>query len=185
MTLKSVHTTTLSCPLLIMAGLVVCLLSSATSAGGSLQPFEVDNPARNFHLPDLRGENHALTDYRGKVVVVNFWASWCPPCIHELPGMQRLQEKLSTRPFVILPVNVGEKKYRVWKFVKLINFTLPVLLDGDKDTFRSWEASVLPTSFLLDRAGRIRYRVQGELEWDNEDVTRLIEALIDEEENMP
>ena len=97
--------------------------------------------------------------------------------------MQRLQEKLVDQPFVILPINVGEKKYRVWKFVKLINFTLPVPLDTRSKMFADWGAEVLPTSFLLDTEGHIRYRAQGDLEWDSEEVVSLIEELINEEEN--
>lgn len=100
--------------------------------------------------------------------------------------MQRLQENMDNGSFVMLPVNVGEKKYRVWKFVKLINFTVPVLLDPESKTFAAWGVSVLPTSFLLDKEGRVRYRVQGDLEWDSEEVVSIIEKLIHEKpENQP
>ena len=170
-------------PQIVLAGLLACLLPSVASAGGSLQPFGDEDTARDFSLVDIKGATHTLADYRGKIVVVNFWASWCPPCIQEMPGLQRLQEKLAGQPFVILPVNVGEKKYRVWKFVKLINFTLPVPLDTRSKVFADWDASVLPTSFLLDTKGHIRYRVQGDLEWDSEEVVSLIRALINEEES--
>lgn len=97
--------------------------------------------------------------------------------------LERLQQALDEQPFEILAVNVGEQKYRVWKFVKLINFGLPVMLDERKDTFNAWGLSVLPTSFLLDRKGNIRYRVVGDVEWDSEEVIALIEALVNEEEN--
>ena len=97
--------------------------------------------------------------------------------------LKRLKQDLNNQPFEVLAVNVGEQKYRVWKFVKLISFELPVLLDTHKDAFTSWGASVLPTSFLLDKQGRIRYRVQGDTERDSEEVVALIEALINEEEN--
>lgn len=170
-------------PQIFMAGLLVWLLSSAASAGGTLQPFGDKGKASDFSLVDIKGETYTLADYRGKIVVVNFWASWCPPCIQEMPSMQRLQEKLSDQPFVILPINVGEKKYRVWKFVKLINFTLPVPLDTRSKMFADWGAEVLPTSFLLDTEGHIRYWAQGDLEWDSEEVVSLIEELINEEEN--
>ena len=183
MTGKPGKTVILPYPLLLVAGLLAVLLISTASAAGTLQPFEDDSPTPDFSLSDLKGTTHTLADYRGKVVLVNFWASWCPPCIKEMPGLQRLQEQLGNQPFVILTINVGEKKYRVWKFAKLIDFTLPVLLDTHSKTFADWDASVLPTSFLLDTKGRIRYRVLADLEWDNEDVVALIEALINEEEN--
>jgi thiol-disulfide isomerase/thioredoxin len=170
----------------IFAGLLAGLLISTAHSAGTLQPFEFDTPGKDFNLTDIKGVTHTLADYSGKVVAVNFWASWCPPCIKEMPSMQRLQEKLADEPFAILPANVGEKKYKVWKFVKLIDFTLPVLLDTDSKTFNAWDASVLPTSFLLDKEGRVRYRVQGDLEWDSEEVVSVIEKLINEEqENEP
>ena len=94
--------------------------------------------------------------------------------------MQRLHNKLDGEAFEMLPVNVGEKKYRVWKFVKLVNFTVPVLLDTDSETFNAWDVSVLPTSFLLDKQGHFRYRVQGDLEWDSEEVVAVVKKLINE-----
>lgn len=94
--------------------------------------------------------------------------------------MQRLQEKLAGQPLVVLAVNVEEQKYRVWKFVKLTNFTLPVLLDTRSETFAAWDAGVLPTSLLLNAKGRIRYRAPGDLEWDSTEVVSLIEELISE-----
>jgi len=112
------------------------------------------------------------------VVLVNFWASWCPPCIKEMPSLQRLQQRLDDQPFTILTINVEEKKYKVWKFVQLINFTLPVLLDPESRTFYAWNSSILPTSFLLDRQGRVRYRVQGDLVWDSDETISLINKLL-------
>lgn len=100
--------------------------------------------------------------------------------------MQRLQESMDSGSFVMLPVNVGEKKYRVWKFLKLIDFTLPVLLDTQSKTFAAWDATVLPTSFLLDTDGRIRYSIQGDIEWDSEEVVSIIKDLVKEtKENTP
>ena len=179
------QTTPLLTRFIVMGWLAALLISTAHSAG-TLQPFESNFPNKAFNLTDIKGATHTLADYRGKVVAVNFWASWCPPCIKEMPSMQRLHNKLSDEAFVMLPVNVGEKKYKVWKFAKLINFTVPVLLDTGSETFNAWDVSVLPTSFLLDKQGRIRYRVQGDLEWDSEEVVSVIGELINEkQENKP
>lgn len=171
--------------LLTLAGLLACLYAACVAGSGKLEPYPADSPLPDLGLPDLKGEMHQLADYRGKVVLVNFWASWCSPCIKEMPGLQRLQEKLAGQPFVILPVNVGEKKYRVWKFAKLINFTPQVLLDTHSQAFAEWNASVLPTSFLLDAEGRIRYRAQGDLEWDSEAVIAVINELMTAAMNTP
>ena len=162
---------------------IICLALTQVAGSGELSPYTAQPGMAAFDLPDLKGQQHTLEDYRGQVVLVNFWASWCPPCIQEMPVLEKLKQKLDEQPFEILAVNVGEAKYRVWKFVKLINFGLQVILDTRKNTFNSWGLSVLPTSFLLDRKGNIRYRVIGDVEWDSEEVITLVEALINEEEN--
>jgi thiol-disulfide isomerase/thioredoxin len=179
----AIQTTAAHCyPALLLA--TVCLLASlgipATGSAGTLEPYTETTLPPELNLVDTRGGTHDLKDYRGKVVLVNFWASWCPPCIKEMPGLQRLQAQLADRAFTILAVNVGEKRYDVWKFAKLVDFTLPTPLDTNKQTFDAWEAEVLPTSFLLDSRGQIRYRVQGDLEWDSEGVIALIEELLAE-----
>jgi thiol-disulfide isomerase/thioredoxin len=164
---------------------IICLLLSPLAGSRELSPYSIQPGSAVFDLPDLQGKQHTLEDYRGQVVLVNFWASWCPPCIQEMPALKRLRQKLNGQPFEILSINVGEQKYKVWKFVKLVNFDLPVLLDTRKDTFNAWDSSVLPTSFLLDKQGSVRYRVQGDTEWDSENVSALIEALLEEEEEQP
>jgi len=143
---------------------------------------ELNKPAPDFTLVDLKGRSWKLSELRGKVVFINFWATWCPPCIKEMPSLERLQEKLEDQPFTILTVNVGEPKYKVWKFTRLIDFTLPVLLDTRSEAFTGWDASVLPTSFLLDTEGRIRYQVVADLEWDSERVVSLIRTLLPQQE---
>jgi thiol-disulfide isomerase/thioredoxin len=169
-------------PAMLVAGicLLSCLIMPAAESAGTLEPYTGTEPPPELNLMDTRGEMHNLADYHGKVVLVNFWASWCPPCIKEMPGLQKLQAKLADRPFSILAVNVGEKRYDVWKFAKLVDFTLPTPLDTYKRAFSAWGASVLPTSFLLDTRGQIRYRVQGDLEWDTPEVISLIEELLAE-----
>ncbi|MGD2111966.1 MAG: TlpA disulfide reductase family protein [Gammaproteobacteria bacterium] len=152
-------------------------------AGAAEVRKDPDNtPAPPLELRDLHDETHTLADYHGKVLLVNFWASWCPPCIYEMPGLVRLQERLAERPFEVLAVNVGEKKYRVWKFVRLIDFDLPVLLDTASEAFEAWGVMVMPTSFLLDARGRIRYRISGDPGWDTAPTLAMLEELLAEAE---
>jgi thiol-disulfide isomerase/thioredoxin len=159
--------------------LLATLLSSFTVHGARpLEPYTGNN--KEFSLVDLKDKKHTLSDYQGKVVLVNFWASWCPPCIYEMPELTRLKKQLSDQPFEILALNVGEKKYKVRKFAKLINFHLPVLLDTSEETFDTWGIKTLPTSFLIDTDGNIRYRVRGNPGWDTEDTIKAIEQLISE-----
>jgi len=169
----------------LLAGvcLLACLITPATGSAGTLEPYTETTLPPELRLVDTRGKMHDLVDYRGKVVLVNFWASWCPPCIKEMPGLQRLQAKLADRSFTILAVNVGEKRYDVWKFTKLVDFTLPTPLDTNSQIFNAWDTEVLPTSFLLDTRGKIRYRAQGDLEWDSSSVIALIEELLAEEDS--
>jgi thiol-disulfide isomerase/thioredoxin len=155
------------------------VLSPFAVSGADFVRYRAEN-GLNFSLPDLTDNLHSLPDYRGKVVLVNFWASWCPPCIYEMPELTRLKAKLADRPFEILAINVGEKKYRVRKFTKVINFDLPVLLDTSNDTFNDWGVKTLPTSFLVDADGRIRYQVRGNPGWVTETTLSLIETMINE-----
>lgn len=161
--------------ILLLATLLSPLIAFAEK---SLAPYTGDN--KTFTLNDLKDQRHTLPDYSGKVVLINFWASWCPPCIYEMPELTRLKKQLADQPFEILALNVGEKKYRVRKFAKLINFNLPVLLDTSKDTFDAWDIKTLPTSFLIDAEGNIRYRVRGNPGWDEKDTISVIEQLISE-----
>jgi thiol-disulfide isomerase/thioredoxin len=155
------------------------LLLPVTVVAGEIQPYTADTDAQ-LSLPDLSDQEHSLSEYRGKVVLVNFWASWCQPCIYEMPALVRLQKRLAEQPFEILALNVGEKKYRVMKFVKLINFKLPVLLDPSSDTFNTWGVKILPTSFLIGPDGRIRYKILGDPDWADEGTLGILEKLLAE-----
>ena len=157
--------------------MLACLASSASVYGTQLEPYTA---IAKFTLIDTNDQTRSLSDYKGKVVLVNFWASWCPPCIYEMPELTRLKKQLSDRPFEILALNVGEKKYRVRKFAKLTNFNLPVLLDTSKDTFDAWNVKTLPTSFLIDAESNIRYRVRGNPGWEEKETITIIEQLISE-----
>lgn len=152
----------------------------AISAESRLEPWNPGESGYSFSLDDLYDEKHSLPDYTGKVVLVNFWASWCPPCIYEMPAFTRLKQRMKDQPFEVLAINVGEKKYKVRRFAKLINFNLPVLLDTTQDTFNTWGVRTLPTSFLIDANGNVRYRVRGNPDWDYEETIAVIDSLISE-----
>jgi thiol-disulfide isomerase/thioredoxin len=129
-------------------------------------------------LKDLKGKSYNLAAHKGKVVLVNFWATWCPPCIEEMPSMQRLKEKMAGRPFVMLGVNSGEPRTDVDEFLKRIKVDFTILLDSDSSVTRRWKVFGLPTSFLVDRQGKVRYTLTGTTEWDSKDSVALIEGLL-------
>ena len=161
--------------------LLVCQLSPSLVYARQLQPYS-DAIDREFTLADVKGQTHSLSDYKGKVVLLNFWASWCQPCVEEMPDLTKLKKQLADQPFEILALNVGEGENRVKHFVKRMKFNLPVLLDISSKVFNKWKIEIMPTSFLIDGSGRIRYRVLGNPGWDNEHTLSLIEKLINETE---
>ncbi|OGA23813.1 MAG: hypothetical protein A3H34_01470 [Betaproteobacteria bacterium RIFCSPLOWO2_02_FULL_67_19] len=129
-------------------------------------------------LSDLRGTAHRLESYRGKVVLVNFWATWCEPCREEMPGIERLRASLAGRPFAVLAVNLAEPPSRIRAFLEKMPLGFPVLLDHDTAAAKAWNARVLPASFLIDADGRIRYSHVGEIDWSQEDARRAVAALL-------
>lgn len=129
-------------------------------------------------LMDAKGKSYRLDDYRGKVVLVNFWATWCPPCREEMPSMQRLKEKMAGQPFAMLGVNSGESTEDLEEFLKLVKVDFDLLLDSDSTATKHWKVFGLPTSFLIDRQGKVRYTLTGTTEWDKGEAVALIEDLL-------
>ena len=136
--------------------------------------------APDFTLPDLDGKLHKLSDYRGKVVLVNFWASWCPPCRHEMPSMEKLYLKLKGQPFQVLACDQQEDFDTVFAFTGQLDPapTFPLLLDRKSAVAKDFGVPGLPTSFLIDKQGRIAYRAVGGRDFDHPEVIALVEKLI-------
>ena len=132
-------------------------------------------------LRDLDGKTHTLADYNGKVVLINFWASWCPPCRAEMPSIQRLKQRMAGKPFVILAVDMAESENQIRAFLKQmktakIDFT--ILRDTNGKTLKAWKVFVFPTSFVLDANGQLRYSLLGSTEWDAPNTVQRIESLL-------
>jgi peroxiredoxin len=135
-------------------------------------------PPPALALRDLDGRLHRLSDYRGKVVLINFWATWCAPCRDEMPSIQALQRKLAGRPFAVLAVNLDEPESRIRNFLDQVKVDFTVLLDPERQVARAWEARILPASFVIGPEGRVRYSLVGEINWDHElVVSRIIELM--------
>jgi thiol-disulfide isomerase/thioredoxin len=129
-------------------------------------------------LPDATGKEQSIGQWRGKVVVVNFWATWCEPCRDEMPSMQKLEERLRGQPFVILGVNHGEAESRVREFAERMRIGFSILIDPSQDAPKAWRVRILPASFLVARDGRVRYRVIGEMDWASEEAVSVVGALL-------
>jgi thiol-disulfide isomerase/thioredoxin len=119
-----------------------------------------------------------LKALRGKVVLVNFWATWCEPCRHEMPSIQRLRDRLRDERFAVLLVNVDEPEARVRRYVGEARLDLPIVLDAGKHATSQWGVRVLPSTFLVGADGRVRYRVIGDMDWNSEQALGVIERLL-------
>lgn len=151
----------------------------STNAAGKIQRYQGPQN-RDVTLTDLNGHQHRLKDYHGKVVLLNFWASWCPPCVHEMPSMARLKTLLKEEPFEILAANLGEAPEAIQKFVLDHPVNFPILLDPAGKMTDEWQLFAYPSSYLIDAKGQIRYALFGGYEWDQADARQKIQSLIDE-----
>jgi thiol-disulfide isomerase/thioredoxin len=165
----------------VTASLVVILALSTVppSRAGDLRPVE-PNPAPALELPDIGGGTRNLAAWRGQVVLLNFWASWCTPCLEEMPSIQRLAERMRGRPFTVVAVNVAEAQRRAAHSAKAMALDFPVLLDAGGATFKAWGGKGLPTTVLIDRGGALRYVGLGPMEWDGAEAVTAVEDLLDE-----
>jgi len=168
-------------PLAVIGLALSAPLAAPDATAGQLGQLGQPIEAPELLLPDIRDRAHDLKAYRGRVVLVNFWATWCPPCIVEMPGLQRLAARFETRPFSALAINVGEHKNQVRRALKLTGFDQTVLFDSSSEAHGQWGASVFPTSYLIDKAGQIRFEVVGPLDWEGDGAAAAIEALLSEE----
>lgn len=149
--------------------LTALLLPLCASAAGkqTLTPVADLPPAPDFTLQDVDGKTWRLSELRGRPVIVNFWATWCPPCREEMPSMQRAWEQLQAEGVVMLAVNVGESADTVFQFTANYPVDFPLLLDLDSAVLGLWPVQGLPATFVVDAAGRIAYRAIGGREWDD------------------
>jgi len=129
-------------------------------------------------LQTLEGKPVRLEDYRGKVVLVNFWATWCGPCLEEMPAIGKLREAFAGQAFEVLAVNFGEGETRIHRFLEKTPLAFPVLLDRDSAVAKAWKVRVLPASFLVGPDGRIRYSVIGEYDWTQDAARKAVAALL-------
>jgi peroxiredoxin len=138
-------------------------------------------PGPDFTLRDLDGKAHKLSDYRGKVVVLNFWATWCPPCRAEMPSMERTYAALNKKPFTIIGVEVGEEWETVQTFVAQTGVSYPILLDTDSSVSHKWSVVGLPTSYIIDPQGRVVDVIVGGRDWSTpamrDRLAKLLPAL--------
>ena len=133
--------------------------------------------APDFSLQDMGGETHNLARYRGRPVIVNFWATWCPSCRREIPSMNRAWEKIRHEGIGLIAINVGEDRESIEPFRRLTGAQFPVLLDPDNTTAEAWPVRGLPMTFVLDPEGKLVFRATGSREWDDDMLLDKVRAL--------
>ena len=137
-----------------------------------------EDPVR-INLKDMNGNNISLSDFKGKIVFLNFWTTWCPTCRIEMPSMEKLHQKLKNEDFAMVTINLQESASQVKAFFKEFNLTFTALLDSTGEVGASFGIRAIPTTYILDKTGRIIGLVSGPREWDSKSAIALFENLID------
>jgi len=164
---------------LIKIGLLLMLVIMASQSLAN--PFEIDKlvgrEAPDFTLNDIYGNKVTLSKLRGKVILLNFWATWCPPCIQEFPLFVELKKSMKGQPFEMITIAIDSPLNNVKAFAERRGANFPVLYDPDKTTSKRYHIFSLPTSFLIDKNGRIVERYFGARNWNDEEMKSKIKKL--------
>jgi peroxiredoxin len=160
---------------LLRVALCAALGIAASTASPALAPATA---APDFTLHVMDGKNMRLQEQRGRVVMVNFWATWCGPCRQEMPQLNRLYEKYRASGFVLLGVNVDDDQKKAAEVAGKLGVTFPVLLDTDKTVSKLYDLSTMPSTVIIDREGKVRYVHRGYLTGYEENYEKQIRELL-------
>jgi len=138
---------------------------------GKFLPYAID-------LPSSSGKHYQRKDYRGQITIINFWATWCSPCIKEIPSLNRLRKKMQDVPFELISINFSEKNKTIHKFMKEVDVEFPVLLDEEGKQAVKWKVVTLPSTFVIGPDGKIHYGVNAAIHWDNPGVITELKKLL-------
>lgn len=159
----------------VLAVTVLCL----AALWPSLRAPRAPSAAPSFVLPDLSGKVVRIEDLRGKVVLLNLWATWCPPCVEEMPTLQELAKKMAGRDFVLLAVSEDEDSTKVQPWIEKHGFQFPVLLDARGQVGADLGITGYPETFVIDRQGRIVHHHVGFRNWIEPRIVAALERLMD------
>lgn len=168
--------------LMLIVGVLLFVFTSNSenvkgSSGVSLLTKLNGKPAPELRLLDMDEKVHTLADYKGQPVIVNFWATWCPPCREEIPSMNRAWRKIKDEGIVMLAVNVGESSDEVFAFTGEYPIDFTVLLDQSGMMSTQWPIKGLPTTFVIDTEGNLVYQAIGGREWDADEILDVVRQL--------
>ena len=153
------------------------LCSPLAWADAAITPWPKGKAVPSLELTDMSGRSWSLEQLRGKVVLLNFWATWCEPCREEMPSLVALSRQYPDR-LVVLAVNYQENPAKINRFLEAVPLSFPVLLDRDGSATKAWTRRIFPTSVLLDVRGQPQVMVLGEFDWAGPQAQRLINPLM-------
>lgn len=169
----------------LFGALMLCAVMATQAGDGLLEAMPEPAPAPAFDLQTPDGSVVKLADLRGKIVVVNFWATWCPPCLAEMPAMERAWQGLREKGVRFVGINVDEDAETVASFAKTQALSFPLLLDPGGKVTQAWPLRGLPTTFVVDAEGALRFRALGEREWDQQPIMQQILSLTQPFADLP
>ncbi len=167
-------------PSALSAALFAAVTTIACLASGSVQAVAVEDEAPDFTLETLRGPNLRLQEYRGQVVLINFWASWCGPCRQEMPILDRLHQRYEEAGFAVLGINVEGERGPAEKIAKKSKLTFPILIDEGQVVSKQYELEAMPSTIVVDRNGKVRYIHRGYKPGDEAKYVAVVKQLIAE-----
>lgn len=129
-------------------------------------------------LHDLEGKPVSLSQFKGKAIMLNFWATWCPPCREEMPSMEALYRKFKGTDLVMLAVSIDDNVETIKEYIKKNNYTMPVFHDADKEAAAAYGLTGVPETFLIDRKGIVVEKFMGALDWTKPEVVKLLQDLM-------
>ena len=151
--------------------------SRSTAAYLGVQEFPRPVEAKDFTLKDITNKKVNLKSFRGKVVMLNFWATWCTPCRMEMPSMEKLHQQFKDKGFVIISVASGDSREEVSSFMKEYRLTFPALLDNDYEVSDEYKVWAVPTTYFLNKKGEIIGKAQGSRDWSTKAATQYISSI--------
>lgn len=168
--------------------LLLLLVLHLTAEGGEedlfpkikISPIKGDKKAPDFSLIDLNGRRVELKQFKGKIIFLNFWATWCGPCKEEMPSLEVLHQQFKERNFVLLTISVDYEGLKpVQEFINKHHYTFPVLLDSKCEALDLFEVKGIPTTFIINKKGRMIGRAIGPRDWKSPEVVSLVNLLIE------
>ena len=161
----------------VVMAAALAAMAGPLRAAGVMTDWKGPPAAPPIDLYTPGGEPFTLASLRGKVVLVNFWATWCEPCVTEMPSLQRVRDQLAPR-FEVLGVNYQEGPARIKAFLDKSGITFPVVRDTDGAVAKAWGARIFPASYLVDRAGHVKHVLIGGADWTGPELVSTIRALL-------